>query len=72
MVKTVDATIIGQFNAKRIAEIVPELQRQKATKKDYLAGGPKLTVSAAGDEIRVKLADVTTFKLANSGRTFPT
>jgi hypothetical protein len=64
--------IIGHFNQDRIKQIVPELQRQKATKRDYLAGGPKLAVNAAGDELRVRLIGVQTFRLSASGRTFAT
>jgi hypothetical protein len=63
---------IGTFNLQRIQQIVPELQRQRQTKRDFLAGGPKFTVTAAGDELRLKLSDVKTFRLSNSGRVFPT
>lgn len=63
---------IGTFNLQRIQQIVPELQRQRQTKRDFLAGGPKFTVTAAGDELRLKLSDVKTFRLSNSGRVYPT
>jgi hypothetical protein len=61
MDKTVDSTIIGTFNKQRIAAIVPELMRQKATKRDFIAGASRMTVRSEGDALRLALADVKTF-----------
>lgn len=72
MVQTISDSIIGQFNIERIRKIIPELNRQKETKRDFIAGAPRLTIEAHGDELRLRMDGVQTFRLAKSGRTFAT
>jgi hypothetical protein len=65
-----DPTIIGQFNLERIRAILPEIERQAKTKKDFIVPSAKLKSAPDG---RLSLpADVQSFKLADSGNTYLT
>jgi hypothetical protein len=60
---------IGEFNLNEIREILPRIQRQAETKKDFIIPSPRMGVDAEG---RLILRDVESFKLAESGNTFLT
>lgn len=62
-------TIIGQFNKTEIARILPEIQRQAKTKKDFVIPASTISVDDSG---KLSLPGVKSFKLANSGNTYAT